>query len=120
MTDSIKQSGGIDNKKAFQHLLSLLKYVSGDYNDSSTYAAIKQALGKARRPAHYLAIPPSLFQTVIKAWAHQDWPRMRASSSKSPLAATWLRLAPLTVRRDRFSLKSQFFASITSSAKKRS
>jgi glucose-6-phosphate 1-dehydrogenase len=64
--DSIKQSGGIDNKQAFHHLLSLLKYVSGDYNDSNTFAAIKQALGKARRPAHYLAIPPSLFETVIK------------------------------------------------------
>ncbi len=66
VTHSIKQSGGIDNKRAFQHLLSLLKYVSGDYNDSDTFAAIKEALGKARRPAHYLAIPPSLFETVIK------------------------------------------------------
>jgi glucose-6-phosphate 1-dehydrogenase len=66
VTDSIKRSGGIDNKRAFQHLLSLLKYVSGDYNDSNTFAAIKTALGKARRPAHYLAIPPSLFETVIK------------------------------------------------------
>ena len=66
VTDSIKRSGGIDNKRAFQHLLSLLKYVSGDYNDGSTFAAIKEALGKARRPAHYLAIPPSLFETVIK------------------------------------------------------
>ena len=62
---SIKQAGGIDNKAAFKHLLSLLNYVSGDYNDSKTFAAIKQALGKARRPAHYLAIPPSLFETVI-------------------------------------------------------
>jgi glucose-6-phosphate 1-dehydrogenase len=58
--------GGIDNRRAFQHLLSLLKYVSGDYNDSDTFARIKGALGKARRPAHYLAIPPSLFATVIK------------------------------------------------------
>jgi len=66
VTHSIKQSGGIDNKRAFQHLLSLLKYVSGDYNDSDTFARIKGALGKARRPAHYLAIPPSLFATVIK------------------------------------------------------
>jgi glucose-6-phosphate 1-dehydrogenase len=66
VTHSIKQAGGIDNKRAFRHLLSLLKYVSGDYNDSSTYEAIKQAIGKARRPAHYLAIPPSLFATVIK------------------------------------------------------
>jgi glucose-6-phosphate 1-dehydrogenase len=66
VTHSIKQSGGIDNRKAFLHLLSLLKYVSGDYNDSNTFMAIKKALGKARRPAHYLAIPPSLFATVIK------------------------------------------------------
>jgi glucose-6-phosphate 1-dehydrogenase len=66
VTHSIKQSGGIDNKRAFHHLLSLLKYVSGDYNDSKTFAAIKESLGRERRPAHYLAIPPSLFGTVIK------------------------------------------------------
>ncbi len=66
VTHSIKQSGGIDNKQAFRRLLSLLKYVSGDYKDSNTYAAIKTALGKSRRPAHYLAIPPSLFGTVIE------------------------------------------------------
>jgi glucose-6-phosphate 1-dehydrogenase len=65
-TDSIKRSGGIDNKSAFQHLLSLLKYVSGDYKDPGTFTAIKEVLGKARRPAHYLAIPPSLFETVIE------------------------------------------------------
>ena len=65
-TDSIKRSGGIDNKRALQHLLSLLKYVSGDYKDSNTFTAIKAALDNARRPAHYLAIPPSLFETVIK------------------------------------------------------
>ena len=64
--DSIQQSGGIDNQRAFHHLLSLLKYVNGDYNDQSTFMAIKKALGNARRPAHYLAIPPSLFETVIK------------------------------------------------------
>jgi glucose-6-phosphate 1-dehydrogenase len=66
VTDSIKRSGGIDNKQAFKHLLSLLKYVSGDYKAPGTFTAIKEVLGKARRPAHYLAIPPSLFETVIK------------------------------------------------------
>ncbi len=65
-TDSIERSGGIDNKRAFQQFLSLLKYVSGDYQDSNTFKAIKEALGNARHPAHYLAIPPSLFETVIK------------------------------------------------------
>src|ERR1035437_5819601 len=46
---SIKQSGGIDNKQAFRQLLSLLKYVSGDYNDSNTFAAIKKADRKSTR-----------------------------------------------------------------------
>jgi glucose-6-phosphate 1-dehydrogenase len=62
VTDSIKRSGGIDNKRAFHHLLSVLKY----YKDPGTFAALKKELGSARRPAHYLAIPPSLFEAVIK------------------------------------------------------
>jgi glucose-6-phosphate 1-dehydrogenase len=66
VNDSIRRSGGIDSQRAFRQLLSLLKYVSGDYKDSTTFAAIKDALGRAQCPAHYLAIPPSLFETVIK------------------------------------------------------
>ena len=69
VTDSIEHAGGIDNKRAFKEFLSRLKYVSGDYKDSGTFTAIKQALGEARRPAHYLAIPPSLFETVIEGLA---------------------------------------------------
>ncbi len=63
--DSIKHSGGVDDQAALEHLLSLLHYVSGDYNDPNTFAKIKAALGLARRPAFYLAIPPSLFARVI-------------------------------------------------------
>jgi len=66
VTDGIKRSGGIDNKRALHQLLSLLKYVSGDYKDPNTFTAIKKALSGARRPAHYLAIPPALFEMVIK------------------------------------------------------
>ena len=66
VTDSIKRSGGVDDQHALDHLLSGLSYVSGDYNKADTFTAIKEALGAARRPAHYLAIPPSLFETVIK------------------------------------------------------
>src|SRR5512141_2154502 len=65
VTESIERSGGVDNQRALHRLLPLLKYVSGDYDDPDTFAAIKSALGSARRPAHYLAIPPSLFETVI-------------------------------------------------------
>ena len=66
VADSIKRSGGIDNQRAFRHLLSLLRYVSGDDRDPGTFAAIKKELGSARRPAFYLAIPPALFETVIQ------------------------------------------------------
>jgi glucose-6-phosphate 1-dehydrogenase len=65
VTDSIERSGGVDDQRALHHLLSVLRYVSGDYNDRDTFTAIKEALGDARFPAHYLAIPPSLFATVI-------------------------------------------------------
>ncbi|MDD5564118.1 MAG: glucose-6-phosphate dehydrogenase [Thermoanaerobaculaceae bacterium] len=66
VTDSIERSGGIDDRPAFRRLLSLFRYVGGDYNDRETFTAIRTALGGARRPAHYLAIPPSLFETVIE------------------------------------------------------
>ena len=66
VTDGIKRSGRIDDRRALQHLLSLFRYVSGDYKDRATFTAIRKELGSARHPAHYLAIPPPLFETVIK------------------------------------------------------
>jgi glucose-6-phosphate 1-dehydrogenase len=68
-TDSIKQAGKIDDRVALNHLLSQLQYVGGDYNDTGTFKALKQALGDARCPAHYLAIPPAFFATVMKGLA---------------------------------------------------
>ena len=64
--DSLKQSGGIDDRPAFRRLLSLMRYVSGDYNELETFQALKRSLGKARHPSHYLAIPPALFAPVIR------------------------------------------------------
>lgn len=64
-TESIERSGPIDDPLALRHLLSLLSYVSGDYTEPATFKALRQTLGKSRRPAHYLAIPPSLFAPVI-------------------------------------------------------
>ena len=68
-TESIREysgSGGIANPSALAEMLARLSYVSGNYHEASTFNALKQALGNARRPAHYLAIPPALFETMIK------------------------------------------------------
>ncbi len=63
---SIEQSGIAADNRTLARLLSLLQYVSGDYTDPETFGALEQALGEAHRPAHYLAIPPALFGTVIE------------------------------------------------------
>jgi glucose-6-phosphate 1-dehydrogenase len=66
VTDSVKQSGTAVEQDTLTRLLSHLQYVSGDYHNLETFAALKGALGEARRPTHYLAIPPALFETVIQ------------------------------------------------------
>src|SRR5262245_59919592 len=63
--DSLEIHGGLD-AAAFEKLSSLLRYVGGDYNEASTFQAIRKELGSAQRPAHYLAIPPVLFATVVE------------------------------------------------------
>ena len=62
---SVKEYGGLD-EAAFPKLVEKLQYVDGDYNDAGTFEQIKKHLGGAKRPLHYLAIPPSLFPTVIE------------------------------------------------------
>jgi glucose-6-phosphate 1-dehydrogenase len=69
--DSIEKHGGID-PSAFDKLCSLLRYVDGDYNNAQTFQAIRKELGSARRPAHYLAIPPTLFGLVVEQLAKAD------------------------------------------------
>ena len=66
LTDGTNE-GGIDDPAAFERLLGLMNYVSGNYNDAATFNALKAALGTAKRPAFYLAIPPSMFSTVIQS-----------------------------------------------------
>src|SRR3974390_115863 len=55
--ESLEKHGGLD-PAAFEKLSGLLHYVDGDYNDAATFQALRKELGQAKRPAHYLAIPP--------------------------------------------------------------
>jgi glucose-6-phosphate 1-dehydrogenase len=66
--DSVEKHGGVD-PAAFDKLAGLLRYVDGDYQNPATFLAIRNALGSARRPAHYLAIPPALFEVVVEQLA---------------------------------------------------
>lgn len=67
MRASVEQSGEEPDGRALGRLADLFRYVHGDYNDESTYDRLRQTLGKAERPLHYLAIPPSLFPRVVES-----------------------------------------------------
>ena len=69
--DSVEKHGGID-PAAFDKLCSLLRYVDGDYKEPATFQALRKELGSAQHPAHYLAIPPALFGTVVEQLARAD------------------------------------------------
>jgi glucose-6-phosphate 1-dehydrogenase len=62
---SVTEHGGLD-PAAFGILVERLQYVDGDYGDPETFVRLKAALGAAKRPLHYLAIPPSLFPVVVE------------------------------------------------------
>jgi len=69
--DSLEKHGGPD-LAAFEKLVSLLRYVDGDYQDPSTFTMLREQLKDAKRPAHYLAIPPVLFETVVRHLAESN------------------------------------------------
>ncbi len=66
--DSLENHGGVD-ATVFDKLSGLLRYVDGDYTDPATFQAIRKELKGAQRPAHYLAIPPVMFGTVVEQLA---------------------------------------------------
>ncbi|TIL38932.1 MAG: glucose-6-phosphate dehydrogenase, partial [Mesorhizobium sp.] len=64
--DGIVNAIGKVDEKIFAKLASLLRYVSGDYRSAATFEKLKSALGTAQHPLHYLAVPPTMFETVIQ------------------------------------------------------
>jgi len=66
--ESVENGGDFDSG-CFEKLAAQLRYVCGDYADPATYAKLKQTLGIATRPIHYLAIPPSMFASVVQGLA---------------------------------------------------
>jgi glucose-6-phosphate 1-dehydrogenase len=62
---SLEEHGGV-NPEAFAKLAEQLRYVDGDYNDAATFTELRKLLGPAKRPLHYLAIPPKMFAVVVE------------------------------------------------------
>lgn len=71
---SLAEHGPVD-EDVFAQLSERLRFVSGDYQDPETYQRLRGALGDARHPLHYFAIPPSMFATVADGLARSGCAR---------------------------------------------
>ncbi len=60
---SLVASGDVD-APAFEKLSRQLRYVVVDYDDPATFGSIREAIGPAMSPLHYVALPPEVFQKV--------------------------------------------------------
>ncbi|KYF71166.1 glucose-6-phosphate dehydrogenase [Sorangium cellulosum] len=64
--ESLERAGAFD-PGVHRELCARLSYVSGDYADPATLFRLRERLGAAQRPLHYMAVPPALFEEVVKA-----------------------------------------------------
>ena len=64
--ESLTQFGGGIDEAAFARLIQLLRFVDGDYREDEIFTRLRRELGRAQRPLYYLAIPPSMFRTVVE------------------------------------------------------
>jgi glucose-6-phosphate 1-dehydrogenase len=70
VTASVERfGGGRQDAAAGTRLLDALDYVAGDYRDAATFQQLATALEGSQLPLVYLAIPPSLFETVVAGLA---------------------------------------------------
>ncbi len=63
--ESVARQEGFD-EAVLAKFQERLRYISGDYGAPATHAALRQELGDAAHPLHYLAIPPSVFEKVVE------------------------------------------------------
>jgi hypothetical protein len=79
--NSLEKYGGV-NPAAFDKLCTLLRYVSGDYNDPATFQALRKELGSARQPAYYLAIVRPGRGTTNQSWMRDSRSRHHRKASQ--------------------------------------
>jgi hypothetical protein len=93
--ESIAQAdAGIGDSDALDRLLSLMEYIDGDYGAPGTFKALRQVLGGARHPVHYLAVPPSVFATVIEGLRGEGLARGSTIQLPAWHVAGWYKLGP--------------------------
>jgi glucose-6-phosphate 1-dehydrogenase len=63
VNESLAASGAVKDA-VLDRLSRQLRYVAVDYDEPRTFARIREAIGDAARPLHYVALPPEVFERV--------------------------------------------------------
>jgi glucose-6-phosphate 1-dehydrogenase len=66
---AVGEISGNTDQEALEALTGRLTMASGDYADPATYQRLAELLGQAHRPVFYLAIPPAVFDDVVRGLA---------------------------------------------------
>ena len=118
--DSIQQQGGDIDQEALAKLLKLLRYVGGDYEKPATFDLLKKTLGSATRPAHYLAIPPNLFTSVVESLAKSNSIKNARVIVEKPFGHDLASAQQLNAALHAVLPESKIFRSTTTSVKRQS
>ncbi|MDG1368194.1 MAG: hypothetical protein P8P85_14155, partial [Acidimicrobiales bacterium] len=69
LRDHVRRVLADRNPSVVEQICSRLRHVDGDYQDPSTFAELASTLEGIDRPVFFMAIPPSLFDTVATSLA---------------------------------------------------
>ena len=69
---AITASGGNPRARAWTRVEKTLRYLGGDYRERDVFESLRDALASFQAPMYYLAIPPSLFETVARSLQRTD------------------------------------------------
>jgi glucose-6-phosphate 1-dehydrogenase len=107
--DSVEKNGGGLDPIAFPKLMQLLRYVEGEYTTPKTFQSLRQTLNSAEHPIHYMAVPPDLFETVIKELHHSGGDRQARLILEKPFGHNYASAQHLTQVVHRYFNEPQVF-----------
>ncbi|MGK2932579.1 MAG: glucose-6-phosphate dehydrogenase [Solirubrobacterales bacterium] len=65
--ESIEASLGPVDEEVFRRLAGRMRFVAGNFDDSTTYEVLRDELKGTKDPLFYLEVPPPLFSPIIKS-----------------------------------------------------
>ena len=68
--ESIEDTLGPVDEEVFGRLAGRMRFVAGNFDDSTTYDVLRDELKGTKDPLFYLEVPPPLFSPIIKALDH--------------------------------------------------